>query len=391
MKYFLRGMQIGGALLFLAIVSFTILFAEGYEFDVEKGDIVKKSVIIFEKIPEGARVFIDKNEAEVSGVSGFAEFRVTPGFHTVTIAHDGFRPFQKSLFVSEDALVRFPEIFFPSLEIFSVSQELEAPGIFQARSGDTLFFANKKLHFGTSFSAGGETTALHEIPLSTAFDQLLLASENVFIGRTGQRLFRFDREENKLLSAPRELKVRDIAQGADAVYILHENQISRVEENFEIKTFAVLPEESLKIENISDVEDFILFQISGISGSGLVVTNPDGSIVFQEKGTDSAFLDGHELFFTKRGQLIRYDLKTKSAKTQKMLPKTIKWFSRISKSFNFLFLTGDDELIFCDEDFENCEPLMKFQFSFLGNSEDRTSFLFGNGETLKLISFLIYR
>jgi hypothetical protein len=144
-------LQIGGVIFFALAVFVTILFAEGYQYDSVARDIVKKSVILFEKLPKGASVTVDGKPTPFA-LSG--ELRVVPGTYFVTVSVTGFSSWKTHISVLEDTVVRFPEIRLISsvrshmIEDMSYSMKLWR---FRSASEEGVLLENPNLHFGKFF------------------------------------------------------------------------------------------------------------------------------------------------------------------------------------------------------------------------------------------------
>lgn len=107
----MRFVQIGGLVIFAVTLLATLLFAEGYRYDSESSDIVKKGVIFFEGFSAGEdRKKIVLLNGEPIDVSFPGELRVVPGEYDLEFRHDEYFSWKKHVGVPEDRIVRFAEI-----------------------------------------------------------------------------------------------------------------------------------------------------------------------------------------------------------------------------------------------------------------------------------------
>lgn len=100
------------AFLLLISVCFVVIgvfFVHGYEIDGVgvSPEVIKKSVIYFEKGFHGAQVQVN-NEPHTSLIDG--EIRVTPGFYTVQFDRPGYVSWSKMVFVDDNEVKRFKEV-----------------------------------------------------------------------------------------------------------------------------------------------------------------------------------------------------------------------------------------------------------------------------------------
>lgn len=144
-------LKISGFVTFIAAVIFVILFAEGYQYDRGKGDLVKKSVIYFD-MPFAAPD-VDERILMVDGApvsfSFPGELRVTPGVHDIEIRREGFNVWKKRIEIREDSVVRFPEIRLFPIRGFK-PQYLQPVSVFQLRTASEkgVLIEHPYLHFG---------------------------------------------------------------------------------------------------------------------------------------------------------------------------------------------------------------------------------------------------
>lgn len=110
MRYcFFKLFPVIGIFFFVSSVFFTILFAEGYNYDPAAKNFVKQGIIVFESIPEGSNFLLDK---ELIPFSSSLELRILPGWHEIEIQGKmGYR-WRKNVFVTLDQVLRFPPIKF---------------------------------------------------------------------------------------------------------------------------------------------------------------------------------------------------------------------------------------------------------------------------------------
>lgn len=398
---FFRVLRTLGALLFIAAVFATLLFAEGYQFDRSSKEFVKKSVIIFEGLdaeagPGGSLPSVSLDGEAVS-VSFPGELRVSAGNHALLIEMPRFYPFRKEFSVLEDSveLVRpiklLPETLRSPVSLFPI-RDLTAAGI----SDNGVWFISEALHFAKHIRFAGIPDAeITELPIRARIKKIagspggevLLALED------SGRIFWYDPETSKISVIP-DVRARDIVykngrffylteplHGSGAIFELDsEDNSGRLFLNPAGNPF------SMRQASYSSGRFLFLFEAQGGSRS-LVVTNSDGFIEFQLENADSAFLEEDRLIFSSGPSLQIYDFRKKKLEQAPVFPNHISWFSRIGGSINFLFLTESGALFFCDEDAENCHPISDAPVAAVFASPDSTEFFIYQGGILKLLDF----
>ncbi len=355
----LRILQIGGVFFFIIIVFVTILFAQGYEYDSRQREIVKKSVVLFEKLPNDAVVIVDGKPADFA-LSG--ELRVPPGIYQVEVAKPGMVSWKKNITVPEDVVVRFPEILLmpKGSQVLSVPQREPRPDWrFQSASQSGVFLENPNLHVAKWFPFSSPSdVVVFDLVIPFPFQKLVKVSQQELMGLTkDHHLFSYETEKRETVFN-RTAVFTDIAEVAQKHLALDpQGRIWDVSGDLAQPTlFFSAADEIKQFTTVIEYDGLFLFLLQ--TGQGhehlLVVTDSSGAILFQERSVDAAFLGGRGLFYATRTHLIHYDLQEKKIVRQVPIMNPLQWFSRIGTSFHFLFLTERGELQFCDEDAENC-------------------------------------
>lgn len=381
MKLFFKLLQVGGLVFFCILVVCVILFAEGYQYDAESKDVIKKSVVFFEDLPSDCKVFLDGKEIQFS-VPG--ELRVVPTFHEIEIARDGFYPWKKRVEVSENFIVKFPHLEFLPVENNGLFKSVEnlANWNLQDVSQVGAFLMNDKLHFGKLHFIDNDQFKIVELPLKFETKKII-PFNNKLIGITkDSRFFVYDMEKEKLISNTKE-KFLDLKEYTDDVFAIDsEGRIVRFNDDFSAtEIFSRLTEPVKAFGRLQYNDNYLAFSLVNEKNKNIfVVTEPkDGSIIFQEGGVDGGFLDTLDrkrIFYTKEGKLIAYDLEEGKEIFTKKLDAKMLWFSRLGDSFQFLFMDDGLNINFCDEDAENCHkiatlsPVSKGGEALIESSED---------------------
>lgn len=380
MKFFLKALPFIGIVLFGGAVFVTIFFAEGYQYDFQKKDIVKKGVIYFEGSFKDVEVLID-GQLQKAQNPFHGEVRVTPGPHNMEIRKKGWSTWEKHIVVPEDKVVEFPVIrsLPQNLEQFmSKIPEGEELNL-QSWSNLGVFLVNSKLHFGKYyFLKPGGKFWVKDLTIKSAFSKLTPLSEDVFAGIASKnRFFTYDVEDGKEIFA-KDISSVDLKIAGDKTFVL--DKLGKV---FDAADGALVPKLFLSLPagnannflRVQNSGNYFSFLISLKNENIFVVAGDSGEIIFQEGGVDGAYIEKDKAYYTKDKQLIVFDLKEKKEIFRREINTDIKWLSRIGDSFNFLFLTKDRDLLYCDEDFDNCNRFAKLDSFFIEASENRSVFI----------------
>ena len=108
-KSLLRIFQVFSVVFFILIVVITILFADGYYYDLKNKNIVKRGVVNLKGGFKDSEIFLDGQKSD-SNMSG--ELRMEPGPHDIEIKREGYFPWKKHVVVPEDMVLNFPEVKF---------------------------------------------------------------------------------------------------------------------------------------------------------------------------------------------------------------------------------------------------------------------------------------
>lgn len=355
----LRILQVGGAFFFVIVVFVTILFAQGYQYDPLEREIVKKSVLLFEKLPVEAEVLVDGKPMDFA-LSG--ELRLASGQYHVEVRKPGSVSWKKKITIPEDEVVRFPEIFLMSESgqgAFVAQTEPRRAWRPQSASEGGLLLENPNLHFAKWFSfVSPSDFVIFDLSLPVVYQKLIALSSHELVGLTKKErhLFFYDVTKRTVLEN-QTATFEDIAVTAKKHFALdRQGKVWDVSENTaQPMLFFGVTDETERFTSVTEVDGVFLFLLQTSRRNHLlIVTDSSGAILFQEKSVDAAFLDRTGLFYSTKTHLNHYDFQEKKTIQQFPITRSLRWFSRIGESFHFLFLTEDSELKFCDQDMENC-------------------------------------
>lgn len=381
-------LQIGGVFIFVALVSLAIIFASGYQYDIDKRDFVKKGVVYFEGLVTGDQkpeLLLNGNPVEFS-LPG--EFRIEPGAYDIEIRNEGYFPWKKKILVPEEEVLRFPEIrLFPLIPpSFSYVLEPLKNFVIQYSSERGVFLYSPKFHFGKYYFLNPTNKFwIKDIPIKAQILKFAPFSADKFLGLTKERLlFLYDFVKQTYL-VRENFYVNDIKPSEDSIYLLDkEARIWKMTVNdVEPALFFDTDANVQKIKRIQRATDNILFLFDSVA----VVAKSDGAIVFQQQQIDSAYLSGEKLYYSKGAEFFKYDMTEKKIISQRDTKERFEWLSRIGNTFHFLFLTKDLELKYCDEDFENCHSITKLDMPFIESSVDENVFFVSVNGSLTAFDF----
>lgn len=392
MRIFLRILQIGGVAIFCLVILAVILFAEGYQYDSASRDLVKKSVIYFDALPEDAVTYLDGKQADIK-ISG--ELRVLPGLHSVEILKEGYETWKKNVMVKEDELVHFKEIqLFPAVGLSTVLKIVQPLAGWTVRSFSEagVLLENRDLHYAKHYylKPGGRFQVL-DMPFTVdAKKMIALAGDKIMgLSKKGDT-FEYDNRIGLFTGGNGSSSdvFSDIQYSGGNVFAARRNGEIFVFETdgaawtsklfFSVRT----EQDGVDIKSFRNVQHdgaYFSFVLERSKSNVLVVATDDGSIVFQEGAVDSAFVENGKVYYTKGLKFFVYDLDKKQAVSSKNITQRVKWMCRLGDTYHFLFLAGDSSLLYCDEDFENCRAVTSLKSRsqiepLIVSSEDRTLF-----------------
>lgn len=391
MKFFLKALPFIGIVLFGGAVFITIFFAEGYQYDFQKKDIVKKGVIYFEGSFKDVEVLID-GQLQKAQNPFHGEVRVSPGPHDMEIRKKGWSTWKKHIIVPEDKVVEFPEIRLLPQNLEQFMNEIPEAGELNLQSSSSLgvFLVNSKLHFGKYyFLKPGGKFWVKDLTMKSAFSKLTPLSEDIFAGIASKnRFFTYDIEDGKEIFA-KDISAVDLKIAGGKAFVLDKSgKVFDVTDGaLTPKLFLSLPGNAKNFLRVQNSGNYYSFLISLKNENVFVVTGDNGEIIFQEGGVEGSYIEKDKAYYTKNKQLIVFDLKEKKEIFRRDVNVDIKWLSRIGNSFNFLFLTQDRNLLYCDEDFDNCNAFAKLDSSFIEASENRSVFIARIKDKFTLLDF----
>lgn len=382
-RRFFKAFQIIGAFVFCAAVFAAILFAEGYLYDPQTHDIVKKGVVYFEGIfpKEKISVLLD---GKVTKMFFPGEIRTDPGTHDIEIQSQGFYPWKKRVTVPEDNVLQFKEIrLFPvssangSADLYTVNA-LEHIGSVKSFSDKGIFFVNDSMHFGKYYpleSPNGFSVA--DLTLKTDFTKLLHVSDNAYFGLSRDNgIFKYSRGKGEDFEWKGFLAL-DITQVGGRIFALGKNgKIFEIEEGKPDPEvfFDTGEKDAYEFAFTNIARNLFLFRFKTKQGLSAAVAKEDGQMILKENNIGGAYMEEETLYFTRLSSFVVYDLKENKIVKEKELEELVLGMSRIENSFHFLFLTVGNELKYCDEDFENCWLISKTDGALLIHSSGRDVF-----------------
>ncbi|MEK7172232.1 MAG: hypothetical protein AAB739_04965 [Patescibacteria group bacterium] len=387
----MRALPFIGIVLFGGAVFITIFFAEGYQYDFQKKDIVKKGVIYFEGSFKDVEVVID-GQLQKAQNPFHGEVRVSPGPHDMEIRKKGWNTWKKYIIVPEDKVVNFAQIWLlpQNLEQFTTAIPEDKVSNLQSWSELGIFLVNSKLHFGKYyFLKPGGKFWVKDLPIKSAFSKLTPLSEDNFVGIASKnRFFTYDAEDGKEIFA-KNISAVDLKVAGDKTLVLDKaGKVFDVTDGaLTSKLFLSLPSIANSFLRVQNIGNYFAFLISLKNENIFIVAGDSGEIIFQEGGVDGSYIEKDKAYYTKNKQLIVFDLKEKKEISRRDINTDVKWLSRIGDSFNFLFLTKDRNLLYCDEDFDNCNHFAKLDSFFIEASENRSVFIARIKDKFTLLDF----
>lgn len=368
-------LQLVGVFIFAVFVLATILFAEGYQFDIKTRDLVKKSVLYFERVrtPGEVQVYLD---GEPIAYSSPLELRVVPGAHEVRIESKDYVPWKKRIVVPEETVVRFSEIrLFPVSESdFATSLDSIRSLRYHSSSERGIFFVHEKLHFGKYYSLEDLNVFwVADIPFFASTLKLMPISKDFWFGVTAEgKLFSYDTTLRQHFPVA-DFSVLDAVFYGDTLFTLDKKggvwKMERDSTSPEFFFRAVGAPNTFK--RIEKERGRMLFVFNGIT----LVTDLSGAILFQESNVHSASLDSDMLTYATNKEFVRFDLSEKKIVLRKTLGAGVNFLSRIGGTFQFFLRNNQNEVAVCDEDMENCRSFGKIDAFPIFTTSEKTRFL----------------
>lgn len=396
-KSLLRIFRVFSVVFFILIVVITILFADGYYYDLKNKNIIKRGVVNFKGGFKDSEIFLDGQKSD-SSMSG--ELRVEPGPHDIEIKRKGYFPWKKHIVVPEDMVLNFPEVKFlqitdgESLPSFMWVLDTINNNSIASLSDKGVFLVNPDMHFGKYylFEKPGQTE-IYDLPVKFAFKTIIPFEQNRFLGLTvDNKVFLYDMENRDVIFY-KELSFLKLSEIDSRFFALDKTGKIRkiiIDDDINVKKFLELDAKITDIQTLSGNEDYIVFLLKTAGANILAATKQDGSILFQETGVGSVYIEKNILYFSKQNTIFTFDLAEKKQLQKYNLPFSIIRLSRVGNTFNFIFLTKEFDLMYCDEDLENCHKIVNLgpKFSFFASSDDRYSFItISTGDQLLLFDF----
>lgn len=377
MKYFLKALPIIGFVLFGGVVFFAIFFAEGYQFDYKTQDIVKKGVVYFEEgITENVVIYVDGVVFDAS-VTAPNELRLPIGPHYIEIKKAGYLPWVKNVIVPEENVLKFREIrLLPATQSFIKKIEAVSRWIFQSSSETGFLIFNPSLKFAKYYNLYSDGKFwVRDIPLTMEFKSLIALSEKLFLG-FGKNLFYYDADDGKAVSV-KEISVVNVKQAGGKAFVLDKSGKIFYWDSVknQPKLFFNITGNKFDFKRVSRAGDYFLFFTAVDNKDTLIVTQEDGARIFQNSGVASAYAEDDTLYYVSDNEMVLFDLKEgKKLLEYAIKGMSIKWFSRIADSFHFLVLTQNNNLLYCDEDLENCNQIAVLDSQWIESSKNREYF-----------------
>lgn len=376
-----RAVQIVGIFVFVIIVVFALLFAEGYQYDSLSRDLVKTGIIYFKGLSAGESLPSVYVNGKKMSISSPGELRLVPGAYDLEIKQDGFFPFKKQILIPTEEVLTFDHIgLFPQdQQYWPLKENIEKLDKFSIHSVSQtgVFLFNKKENKGEYYffdSPSKPESVL--IPSKATFLRLLAISPVKFIGlgKDG-KLLSFENEPKKNTVIVDAGTFVDMVMIGESVYAI--DKAGKVWKRKAVAPLAeVVGNRFKKTAKNGDYKMFIF------ADENLFILNNKDEVVYQDKSVTNAILGKNdELVFIKKSDLISYDLK--EGKIIKFVPKvgkSIVWISRISDSFHLLALNNENKLFYCDLDLGNCQLVEKLDLSFVESFDNgNTYFVIKNG------------
>ena len=246
------------------------------------------------------------------------------------------------------------------------------------------------MHFGKYyFLKPGGKFWVKDLPIKSAFSKLTPLSEDNFVGIASKnRFFTYDAEDGKEIFA-KNISAVDLKVAGDKTLVLDKaGKVFDVTDGaLTSKLFLSLPSIANSFLRVQNIGNYFAFLISLKNENIFIVAGDSGEIIFQEGGVDGSYIEKDKAYYTKNKQLIVFDLKEKKEISRRDINTDVKWLSRIGDSFNFLFLTKDRNLLYCDEDFDNCNHFAKLDSFFIEASENRSVFIARIKDKFTLLDF----
>lgn len=88
-----------------------VLFARGYNFDISKKELFSTGILVATSDPDGAEVLIDGKLKTATNNT----INLAPGTYKVTIQKDGFTPWEKSIELKKEEVIKTNVFLFPAL------------------------------------------------------------------------------------------------------------------------------------------------------------------------------------------------------------------------------------------------------------------------------------
>jgi len=97
-------------LIILSVTTVIIAYGRGYRFDFKQKTVLPIGVFTATSDPTGAQIFIDGVKKSVTNTN----INIDPGWYTVTIAKEGYQPWEKKIRVQGEVVARADATLFPS-------------------------------------------------------------------------------------------------------------------------------------------------------------------------------------------------------------------------------------------------------------------------------------
>lgn len=382
---FVRVLRLIGMVIFCLGLGAIILFAEGYVYDGDDQEIVRKSVIVLKGGLNDATVLIDGKEVSVR--NGEVSEHVFPGLHSLSVTRPGAFAWDKKILVSADTVVTIPPLYLMRKDFRSLRLIASKGWEWQSSTSEGFLMQHQgfKALLFLALTSKVPMTVI-DLPFEQELHHVIRLKSDLFMGiDAGGFLSLYEGDTHK--SSKTALIARDLfltergpllISKDDLLILLNTDGTIR-------KTLAALPRPHDSVTLLQEFGGNLLLRENGDQPI-VFILNEDGAVTFMHPG-ESAFFEDGKIYFTQGRRLTVYDLATRRTVRESLLTSAIQWMSRVGATGRMLFINEHNDLLLCDDDGENCISLGKVEQPHLTASADREFFFgFQNG-SLSLFNF----
>jgi hypothetical protein len=187
-----------------------IAYGRGYRLNINKGDFRSTGLISATSDPIGAQVFVNGTLQSATNNS----FNLDPNWYTVTIAKEGYIPWQKQLRVQGEIVARADAFLFPTAPSLSPLTTLGVQNPLLSPDGTKVAYVIPADHLdnGLSKKAGLWTYELSEGPLGRNRDAIQLTTIDSSFGLTEATLSWSPDSTQVLAQTPTASRLYDLSE-----------------------------------------------------------------------------------------------------------------------------------------------------------------------------------